>query len=185
MHSRSIIRPCALSLLVLFTSCTSHDYVIPEPLASRVDRSLTFEQLKQSATAYIGKVVVLGGAVLKAKRLPAGTSIEILQLPLDGSEPVADVQQSQGRFLALQKEFLDPATLVERPRVTIVGEVTGVQTQRLDDIDYTYPVLAVKDLKVWPDAIGAGLRPGPRFGVSLGGGTGVGMGIGGGVGIGF
>lgn len=185
MHSRSIIWPCALSLLVLFTSCTSHDYVIPEPLASRVDRSLTFEQLKESATAYIGKVVVLGGEVLKAKRLPAGTSIEILHLPLDGSEPVADVQQSQGRFLALQKEFLDPATLVERPRVTIVGEVTGVQTQRLDDIDYTYPVLAVKDLKVWPDAIGAGLRPGPRFGVSIGGGTGVGMGIGGGVGIGF
>ncbi|HKN86515.1 MAG TPA: Slp family lipoprotein [Nitrospiraceae bacterium] len=185
MHSLSILWACSLSLLVMSVSCTSQDYVIPEPLASHVDRSLTFEQLKESATSYIGKVVVLGGEVLNAKRLPAGTSIEILQLPLDGSEPVADVQQSQGRFLALQREFLDPATLVERPRVTIVGEVTGVQTQRLDDIEYTYPVLAVKDLKVWPDSIGSGFRPGPRFGVSIGGGTGVGIGVGGGVGIGF
>ena len=185
MRSQSFLWACSVSLLVTFASCTSHDYVIPEPLASHVDRSLTFERLKESATAYIGKVVILGGEVLKAKRLPAGTSIEILQLPLDGSEPVADVQQSQGRFLALQKEFLDPATLVERPRVTIVGEVTGVQTQRLDDVEYTYPVLAVKDLKIWPDSNGPGLRPGPRFGVSIGGGTGVGIGVGGGIGIGF
>ena len=166
-------------------SCTSHDYVVPEPFASQVDRSLTFEQLKQSATSYVGKVVVLGGEVLNAKRLPMGTSIEILQLPLDGSEPVMNVQHSQGRFLALQSEFLDPATLAERPRVTIVGEVTGVQTQRLDDIDYTYPVLAVKDMKVWQDPIGYGPRPGPRFGVSIGGGTGIGAGVGGGMGIGF
>lgn len=185
MHTPSLIRFCSLLLVVLFTSCTSHDYVIPEPLASHIDRSLTFGQLKESATSYIGKVVVLGGEVLKAKRLPAGTSMEILQLPLDGSEPVADVQQSQGRFLALQTEFLDPATLVERPRVTIVGEVTGTQTQRLDDIEYTYPVVSVKDLKIWPDSVGFRPRPGPRFGVSIGGGTGLGIGVGGGIGIGF
>jgi len=184
MHAWSII--CSsLALLVVSASCTSRDYVVPEPLASQVDQSLTFEQLKQSATSYVGKVVVLGGEVLNAKRLPAGTSIEILQLPLDGSEPMTDVQQSQGRFLAVQRAFLDPATLVERPRVTIVGEVTGVQTQRLDDIEYTYPVLAVRDLKVWQNPIGYGPRPGPRFGVSIGGGTGIGLGVGGGVGIGF
>jgi outer membrane lipoprotein len=166
-------------------SCTSRDYVIPEPYASQVDSSLTFEQLKESALSYIGKIVIVGGEVLNAKRLPEGTSIEILQLPLDGSEPVMDVQKSQGRFLALQKEFLDPATLIERPRVTIVGEVSGIRTQRLDNVDYTYPVLAVKDMKVWQDPIGYGSRPGPRFGVSIGGGTGVGVGVGGGVGIGF
>jgi outer membrane lipoprotein len=166
-------------------SCTSQDYAIPEPFASQVDSSLTFEQLKESAHSYVGKVVILGGEVLNAKRLPEGTSIEILQLPLDGLEPVTNMQQSQGRFLALQKEFLDPATLVERPRVTIVGEVSGVRTQRLDDIDYTYPVLAVKDMKVWQNPIGYGPRPGPRFGVSIGGGTGIGVGVGGGVGIGF
>jgi outer membrane lipoprotein len=116
-------------------SCTSQDYAIPEPFASQVDSSLTFEQLKESALSYVGKVVVLGGEVLDAKRLPEGTSIEILQLPLDGFEPVMNGQKSQGRFFALQKEFLDPATLVERPRVTIVGEVSGVRTQRLDEID--------------------------------------------------
>lgn len=58
--------------------------------------------------------MVLGGVALKAKRLKAGTQIELLQLPLDtGESPILDRQQSQGRFLAVQQEFLDPATIVE------------------------------------------------------------------------
>lgn len=185
MRAQSILWSCSAALVLMSASCASQDYVIPESLAGQIDRSLTFEQLKESAASYVGKVVVLGGEVLTAKRLPEGTSIEILQLPLDGSEPVTEAQQSQGRFLAVQKEFLDPATLDARPRVTVVGEVTGVRTQRLDDVEYTYPVLAIKDLKVWPDPIGYGPRAGPRFGVSIGGGTGIGVGVGGGVGIGF
>ena len=185
MTGRSIIVACSACLLLLTVSCTSREYVIPEPFASQIDTSLTFDQLQASPTSHVGKVVALGGQVLNAKRLPDGTSMEILQVPMEGSEPTMEVQQSQGRFLAVQQEFLDPATLSGRPRVTIVGEVTGAKTQRLDDTEYTYPVLAVKHMKVWQDPSPYGSRPGPRFGVSIGGGTGVGVGVGGGVGIGF
>ncbi len=185
MSGRSIMVIGIASLLLVAVSCTSRGYVIPEPLASQIDMSLTFEELQASPTSHIGKVVALGGEVLHATRLRDGTSMEILQVPLDGSEPRMAVQQSQGRFLAVQNEFLDPATLSGRPRVTIVGEVTGAKTQRLDDSQYTYPVLAVKHMKVWQEPAPYGPRPGPRFGVSIGGGTGVGIGIGGGVGIGF
>ncbi len=185
MKGLSIIVVCSACLVLVTVSCTSREYVIPEPIASQIDTSLTFDQLQASPTSHVGKVVALGGEVLNATRLPDGTSMEILQVPLDGSEPTLAVQQSQGRFLAVQKEFLDPATLSGRPRVTIVGEVTGAKTQRLDDIDYTYPVLAVKHMKVWQDPSPYGPRPGPRFGVSIGGSTGVGIGVGGSVGIGF
>jgi outer membrane lipoprotein len=183
MSGRSIMVIGIASLVLMAVSCTSREYVIPEPLASQIDTSLTFGELQASPTSHIGKVVALGGEVLHATRLRDGTSMEVLQVPLDGSEPRMAVQQSQGRFLAVQDEFLDPATLSGRPRVTIVGEVTGAKTQRLDDSQYTYPVLAVKHMKVWQEPVPYGPRPGPRFGVSIGGGTGVG--IGGGVGIGF
>jgi outer membrane lipoprotein len=185
MTGRLIIVACSAWVVLVAVSCTSREYVIPEPIASQIDSALTFNELRASPTSHVGKVVVLGGEVLNATRLPDGTSMEILQIPLDGSEPTMAVQQSQGRFLAVQKEFLDPATLSGRPRVTIVGEVTGAKTQRLDDIEYTYPVLAVKHMKVWQDPSPYGPRPGPRFGVSIGGGTGVGIGVGGGVGVGF
>lgn len=183
MNGRLIIAACSAWLVLVSASCASREYAIPEPFASQIDRSLTFDELQASPASHVGKVVALGGEVLNAKRLAQGTSMEVLQLPLDGFQPVMTVQQSQGRFLAVQKDFLDPATLSGRPRVTIVGEVTGSTTQRLDDVDYSYPVLAVKHLKVWQDPSPYGPRAGPRFGVSTGGGTGVG--VGGGVGIGF
>ena len=77
-----------------------------EPL---VDRTVSFRDVLASPESYKGRVLVLGGEVLKAKRLRDRTQIELLQLPLeDGEEPTFDRQQSQGRFLALQQEFLDP-----------------------------------------------------------------------------
>ena len=60
------------------------------------------------------------------------------------------VWHSQGRFIAYQTEFLDPATLPPGTRLTILGQVSGSVTQSLDEADYTYPTLIVKHLKAWP-----------------------------------
>lgn len=154
-----------------------------EPL---VDRTVSFRDVLASPESYKGRVLVLGGEVLKAKRLQDGTQIEFLQLPLeDGEEPIPDRQQSQGRFLALQQEFLDPATVVQGTRVTIVGEVSGAKTDRLDDVEYRYPMLIVKHLHTWPADSYAQRQPG--FSIGVFGGTGIGGGSrgGGGFGIGF
>ena len=97
--------------MALLPACAAPSF-IPDSIQAQVDRSLTFHQLKDSAESYRGRLIVLGGEVLAAKRLKDGTRIEILQLPLDGSQqPVPDRMASEGRFVALQREFLDPATL--------------------------------------------------------------------------
>ncbi len=119
-----------------------------EPL---VDRTVSFRDVLTSPEFHKGRVLVVGGEVLKAKRLRDSTQVELLQLPLEnGEEPTFDRQQSQGRFLALQQEFLDPATLIEGTRVTVVGEVSGAKIDRLDDTEYRYPTLIVKHLHIWP-----------------------------------
>jgi outer membrane lipoprotein len=93
----------------------------------------------------------LGGEVLSAKRLKEGTRIEVLEIPLDRSlQPGMDRTLSQGRFFAIQKEFLDPATIPPGTRLTVVGEVTGAMADKLDETDYTFPVVEIKALKVWP-----------------------------------
>jgi len=147
------LRLAFLACLATATSlmgCVGAD-VIPAPLRQQLDRTLTFSQLKESPDSYRGRLVVLGGEVLSAKRLKAGTRLEVLQLPLDSaSEPEADRTASEGRFLAMQQDFLDPATLPEGTRVTIVGEVTGATTLPLDEVEYIYPTLEIKHLKVWP-----------------------------------
>jgi outer membrane lipoprotein len=124
--------------------------LIPKELEGQVDRNVSFLQLKQSPQAYIGRLVVLGGEVLVIKRSKDQSRMEVLQLPLDSSlRPVADRITSQGRFLAIQKEFLDPATVPAGTPVTIIGDVTGTTTLPLDEIQYVYPTLNVRHLRVW------------------------------------
>ena len=98
--------------------------------------------------------MLLGGEVLTAKRLKEGTRLEILQLPLDGSEePVLDRTASQGRFFAFESSFLDPATLPPNTRVTLVGEITGATRANLDEMEYRYPTVTIKHLHVWPELV--------------------------------
>ena len=138
----------------LVAACSSQR-VIPEALEPLVERAVMFHEVVAAPDSYQGKIVVFGGEVLKAKRLKEGTQIELLQLPLDrGERPILDRQQSQGRFLAIQQEFLDPATIVEGTKMTIVGELSKAKVEHLDDVEYRYPVLIVKHLHAMASAIG-------------------------------
>lgn len=154
-----------LALLLLlpafFSGCAS---ATPEAYPNQAER-VPFTEIKASPESHKGRVVVWGGEVLAAKRLKEGTRIEVLQLPLNGSqEPGTDLTKSQGRFVAIQRDFLDPATVPPGTRVTITGEVTGSITLPLDETEYTYPVLEIKHLKVWPRLAESPLRIRPYYG---------------------
>jgi len=182
-----VFRCVAIGFLLATAACMSTQ-VIPDSLEPQVEKTVTFDQIVASPESYRGKVVVLGGEVLKAKAMQGGTQLEVLQLPLDDDqEPGLDRLQSKGRFLALQKEFLDPATIADGARVTIVGEVTGATVEKMDEADYRFPTLDVKHLYRWD----ARRRDEPRAsgpwwsvfgGVGFGGG---GSRSGGGISIGF
>ena len=134
-----------LGLLAVAAGCATS--VIPESLEPQVDKAVTFSQVLEAPDSYRGKVVVWAGEVLKAKAMKGGTQLEVLQLPLDDEQgPVTDRMESKGRFLALQKEFLDPATMTDGTRVTIVGEITGAAVEKIDEADYRFPTLDVKHL---------------------------------------
>ncbi|OGW65617.1 MAG: hypothetical protein A3H49_03255 [Nitrospirae bacterium RIFCSPLOWO2_02_FULL_62_14] len=139
-----------LVLVAAMAGCASGS-VVPASLQAQIDKTLTFPQLRESPDTYRGHLIVLGGEVLSAKRLKDGTRIEVLEIPLDRSlRPEADRTLSQGRFIAVQKEFLDPATIPPGTTITLVGEVTGSVADKLDETDYTYPTVEIKSLKVWP-----------------------------------
>ena len=189
MRSSKVSDAAALAVtflgVVIFV-CSCSPQVIPKELEGQVDRKVSFLQLKESPATYTGRMVVLGGEVLSAKRGPDSTRIEILQIPLDSSlEPVQDRTVSQGRFLAIQKEFLDPATVPVGTPVTIIGDMTGTTTLPIDDVQYTYPTLAIRHVKVWERVPPSGRSP---VSIGIGGGVGSGGrggfgGIGGGVGF--
>lgn len=184
--------PVLLLLCLLpWAGCASSD-VVPESLEPQIDKSLTFDQVVASPDSFRGRMFVVGGEVLKARRLKDGTQIEILQLPLDGDQrPVSQRSESQGRLLAMDPLSTDPATLPDGTPVTMVAEVTGVTTDRLDEAEYRYPTMAVKHLYVWKEPPDPYRRSGgPSIGVfggvfGFGGGGGTRSGGGVSIGTGF
>ena len=174
-----------LGLLAVAAGCATS--VIPESLEPQVDKAVTFSQVLEAPDSYRGKVVVWAGEVLKAKAMKGGTQLEVLQLPLDDEQgPVTDRMESKGRFLALQKELLDPATMTDGTRVTIVGEITGASVEKIDEADYRFPTLDVKHLHRWDSRQVDDRRViGPWWNVFGGVGFGGGSRSGGGISIGF
>jgi outer membrane lipoprotein len=177
-----IVTPACFVLVLMLLAACAQD-VIPKELEPKVDRNVTFLQLKEAPMSYRGRTVVLGGEVLAVKRDRAITWIEVLQLPLDGSlEPVGDRTKSLGRFLGVRQEMLDPATLPPGTRITMVGDFTGATPSSIDNMPYSYPTLTVKHIKPWEPRTQSG---GSGIGIGTGGGVFGGRGGGfGGVGIG-
>ena len=121
-----------------------------------------FLSLQQDPASYEGRRIVIGGEVLQAKRRADRTEIEVLQLPLNSSdEPIPKRLASQGRFLAYRRDFLDPATIPTGTRITVVGEGRGFVREKLDEMDYSYPVIESEYIKVWPSRSLDGDRPYP------------------------
>ena len=154
-HKKAVSALFLCVLAILGTGCsTSYVQTLPLDLTNRLDHTLSFPQLKDSPDSHKGKLVMVGGQILEAKRLKDSTQLIILQLPLmDDQKPSTDLTQSQGRLIATQQEFLDPATVPAGTKVTIIGEVSGSVTQSLDETHYDYPILAIKHLKVWPEVV--------------------------------
>jgi outer membrane lipoprotein len=145
MSDRLLARTLLSTLILLITlaGCASTQ-------EAEDRQALTFLQVKAAPDSFQGQSTVFGGRVLTARRQKDGTRIEILQLPLDRSlRPVYDLTQSQGRFIAINREFLDPATLPPGTRITVTGEVSGSTTLPLDETDYTYLVINIKRVQVW------------------------------------
>ena len=141
-----------LTILTLLLGCAKpYKATLPPDLTKQLSDSLTFSQIKAFPDEHNGKLVILGGQILSAKRLTDATELTILHLPLlQQREPTTILTQSQGRFIAYQQEFLDPATVPSGTRITLVGELTGSVSKKLDETDYTYPTLTIKQIKVWP-----------------------------------
>jgi outer membrane lipoprotein len=132
------------------TGQAGYEQLVPADLRQQIDRSVTYPELKADPEKYEGRVVMLGGIILSAKRRQDQTEIEALELPLAGGVvPVADRTRSEGRFLAVKKEFLDPATIRVGAPITVIGQVKGTAMRSLDDTTYKYPVLEILKLTDW------------------------------------
>ena len=125
--------------------------VISKSVLQQVDRTIAFDTVFQDPDALKGKSVLLGGVIVSVKNLQEGTLIEVLQKPLDYFKAPLDGDESGGRFLARYDGYLDAAVYSKGRKVTLAGTIMGRRLQRLDEIDYAYPLLLVTEIHLWKE----------------------------------
>jgi outer membrane lipoprotein len=122
----------------------------PPELAQQIDATLAFPDLLAAPDQYVEPVVMFSGMVLVAKGTPSQTEIElVVGTSFSSRSKMADRFRSEGRFLAVQKAFLDPAVVPPGTPLTVIGEVKGHLTRPLDENESTYPILEIKHLIDW------------------------------------
>jgi len=145
--------------------------VISRETLKDVDKSLRFEQILANPDTFRESIVLLGGEIIDTKNFSDETRIFVLQRPLEFRNKPASTDVSKGRFIISTPDFLDPAIYRPGRKITVVGSVLGKEVRPLEEIAYPYPVIAQKELYLWPSEE----YPGKATSVyiSIGGGMGV------------
>jgi outer membrane lipoprotein len=136
----------AMAILSLI-GCTS---VISENALKNVDKTVSYENVMSNPDENRGKTLLLGGTVLETTPMNEKTVIMILQHPLTGSDRPDIAAPSKGRCLVEVDGFVDPAVYGPGRQVTFVGVITGKETRKLGNLNYTYPVMKGTEVYLWP-----------------------------------
>lgn len=136
-------------VVLLCFSMAGCAHVMSQDSLKLVDRSLTFDELRRDPESYIGRYVLLGGTIAGGKNTKEKGELEVVQAPLDDSGMPKETQYSGGRFLVTAAQFLDPIVYKVGKRVAVVGEVKGKKTRMIDEVEYTYPVVASVEMHLW------------------------------------
>jgi outer membrane lipoprotein len=135
----------------------------PRQVTDRVDRHVSFKELKADPGKFKDAWLMLGGVIVSSRNTKEGTYLEILQKPLESDGRPVDTDETEGRFLIQTEEYLDSAIYHRGKMITVVGEVAGQKTMPLDETTYQYPLLSAKALHLWAPSSG----PHFFFGVSV------------------
>jgi len=113
--------------------------------------SPTIESVRKAPQDFANANVQWGGIVEKIEYRDDSTWVEVIGRPLNRVGQPQTRELSDGRFLAIVPEFLEPADYKTGSAITVTGTVEGVHTRPIGDTDtaYEFPKVATVDHQLW------------------------------------
>lgn len=141
-------RLVVVALLGLIAGCA---YPISKELRRKAAPTLTFPMALKNPEAFRGSIVIWGGHIIETRNRKDATEFVILECPLDSSGMPLDARYSRGRFIARTPEFFDPEVYRKHARLTLGGQIVGKETRPLGELQYAYPLVAIRELYLWDE----------------------------------
>jgi outer membrane lipoprotein len=149
-------------LAILLIACAT----TPEFDITGVDSSITPSRAVNELQTLQGKPVLWGGVIIAGTNLKEATQFEILAYPLDASNRPDTEQTPLGRFLAEQAGYVETTDFAQGRLLTVRGTLKDTRTGRIGETEYTYPLLAIDQLHLWPKQ-GDATEPRIQFGIGV------------------
>lgn len=138
-------------ILCLLLGCLT---ALPKEIIKQSDPSISFASLVRDAKRFKGKIVILGGTIVSLRNKRKGSELAILQLPLN-LRGMPDLEDKPGGiFLVQHSKPLDRSLFKKGQRITLAARVVGSKIRKKDRNRYSYPLLRLKNYKLWPDSKG-------------------------------
>ncbi len=136
-----------IGMLLMVQACS---YAISPALVKKADATISFESLERDPESYHGKIIILGGIITQTTTVKQGSLIEVVQKPLDYWGKPQRTDKSGGKFLVYSATYLDPLVYAPEREITVAAEIEGVRSTMLGDVEYSYPIVLSRELKLWP-----------------------------------
>jgi len=131
--------------LLLFISISACTGVLTEQVRSTADEGTLFEEIFEDPNRHIGKVVILGGEIVRLQYKGETTEVEFAEIPLyRGGKPALGFDPGE-HFFVIFPERIDPFLLKKGKVLTIAGRVIGTRAVR----GFDYPLFAYEEAYVW------------------------------------
>jgi starvation-inducible outer membrane lipoprotein len=113
-----------------------------------VNQDLAFSMVIQNPKAYMSSIVLWGGVIENAGHGPEGTKLIVIQTPLD-AHGYPQTNTSEGEFIAHTPKSLDLQVFQSGTKVTIAGEIDGVDEKEHGPMEYPRPLVRVIEIHAW------------------------------------
>ncbi|WP_305045275.1 Slp/YeaY family lipoprotein [Geoalkalibacter sp.] len=134
-------------MLLALGGCT---HVLPQSAREEVHPYLDLRDVKDDPAKYAGTTLLLGGLILDSEVTREGSRLEILSYNLDRWGRPLSADELSGRFLVETERILDPALYEKGRQVTLTGTLTGAVSRPLGKSAYSYPLLHLRAIYLWP-----------------------------------
>jgi outer membrane lipoprotein len=141
-----------LSLMLLAAIFLNACATSPEFDTAGLDASITPQTAVGEMSTLRGEPVLWGGVVITSTNLKDSTQVEILAYPLNSNQRPNREQKPLGRFLAVQKGYLETTDYAPGRLITVRGNLADKRAGRVGDAEYTYPVVNITQLYLWSDS---------------------------------
>lgn len=140
-------RVLALALFLLTGAGCS---AIPRDIADGPESSPSVEMVQSDPSGMLGTRVRWGGSIVQTTNIDDTTRIEVVSRPLlANARPSAASDRSDGRFIVEIHGFMEPEIYKAGRLLTIVGTVEAVETGKVGEQDYRFPLISAESHYLW------------------------------------